>query len=368
MKLNLSYNKRIIALHILIWGFILILPLFLLKPSGVENNNFTIRLYYNIFLYAIIFYVSYLWIIPGYFFKKKKDIYFITTGCLIILSCFIMWFINDILFPPEIMNMNEKGLKDYGAIIRQLPLPPQMKIISVFNNFFTSVLFCGLALVSRILYKNSNDEKEKNKITETENTNLDYELSLLKNKINPHFFFNVLNNIYVLVDIDIEEAQRMIIQLSKTMRYLLYEPGEKEAELKEEITFYKDYIGLMKLRLTDNVKLEISLPEKDNGLHLPPLLFMAFIENVFKFGISSKESSFIIIKMEIEGSKIFFTTRNKLFPNTNIDRNEECHGIKDTKRRLNFLFPNQFTLKTEKIKNEYVVELEIETGKKDSNA
>jgi len=279
-----------------------------------------------------------------------------------------MWFIIGILFPPEIMNLSEKGLRDSGAAIRQLPPPPHMELITVFNNFFTSVLFCGLALVSRILYKNSSDEKKKNKITETENSNLDYELSLLKNKINPHFFFNVLNNIYVLVDIDTEEAQRMIIQLSKTMRYLLYEPGEKEAELKEEITFYKNYIELMKLRLTDNVKLDISLPEKDYGLYVPPLLFIAFIENVFKFGISAKEVSFIIIKMKIEGSKIFFTTRNKLFPNTNIDRNEECHGISNTKKRLNFLFPNQFSLKTEIIKNEYIVELEIETSKKDSNA
>jgi len=368
MKLKLSYDKRIIALHILIWFFILIIPLFLLNPSGIENNNFTIRLYYNIFLYAIIYYISYLWIIPRYFFRKKKIIYFLATGFIIIVSCFIMWFINGVLFRPEIMNLAEKGFRNSDGLMKQLPPPPQIEILHLFNNFFTSVLFCGLALVSGILYKKGKDEKEKNERTETENSNLDYELTLLKNKVNPHFFFNVLNNIYVLIDIDKEEAQSMIIQLSKTMRYLLYEPGEKEAELKDDIDFYKNYINLMKLRINDNVKLEISFPEDTQELHVPPLLFLAFIENTFKFGISSKEDSFIVINMIIKGSKIFFTTKNKLFPNINIDRNKEGHGINDTKKRLNFLFPNQFILKAEKNENEYIVELEIEMNKKNLQA
>jgi len=369
MKLNLSYNKRIIALHILIWFFILIIPLFLLKPSGVESNNFTLRLYSNIFLYAIIYYISYLWIIPRYFFRKKKDVYFISTGVIIIVSCFIMFFINGFLFRPEIMNLVEKGYRDSDSLMKQLPPPPpQMGMVHFFNNFFTSVLFCGLALVSGILYKKGKEEKEKNERTETENSNLDYELTLLKNKVNPHFFFNVLNNIYVLIDIDKEEAQSMIIQLSKTMRYLLYEPGEKQSDLKDEIDFYINYINLMKLRITDNVKLEVSFPEDVQGLHVPPLLFLAFIENTFKFGISSKEDSFIVINMIIKGSKILFTTRNKLFPNINIDRNKEGHGINDTKKRLNFLFPNQYTLKTGKNKDEYIVELEIEMNKKNLQA
>ncbi|MBK5203523.1 MAG: hypothetical protein JJE45_07385 [Prolixibacteraceae bacterium] len=124
----------------------------------------------------------------------------------------------------------------------------------------------------------------------------------------------------------------------------------------------------MKLRLNDNVKLEVSFPEDVQGLHIPPLLFLAFIENTFKFGISGKEFSFIVINMIIKGSKILFTTRNKLFPNINIDRDKEGHGINDTKKRLNFLFPNQFTLKTGKNKNEYIVELEIEINKKNPEA
>jgi len=368
MKYKLSYNKRIIAKHILIWLFILIIPLFLFDTSETGNIFFNLKIYYNIFLYAIIYYLSYLWIIPRYFFKKGKDIYLITTGILIITSCFIMWFINDFLFHPEIMNITEEGVHNSGGMPMKFPPPPRIEILHIFNYFFTSVMLCGLALVSGIIYKDIKTDKTVNKKIETENANLDYELTLLKNKVNPHFFFNVLNNIYVLIDIDKEEAQSMIIQLSKTMRYFLYEPGEKEAELKEEITFYKNYIDLMKLRLNDNVKLDISLPEEDQELHVPPLLFMAFIENAFKFGISAKEVSFITIKMRIEGSKILFTTRNKLFPNTNIDRNKECHGIINTRKRLDFLFPNQFTLKTEKVGNEYIVELEIETSKKDLNA
>jgi len=370
MKYNPSYNRRVIVRHILIWLFILIIPIFLLDTSETGNILFNLKIYYNIFLYAIIYYLCYLWIIPRYFFRKGKDIYFIITGILIITSCFIMWFINDFLFHPEIMNLTKEGLHNSGGMMTmQLPPPPPgIEILHIFNYFFTSVMLCGLALVSGIINKDIKKDKKNNEKIETENANLDYELTLLKNKVNPHFFFNVLNNIYVLIDIEKEEAQSMIIQLSKTMRYLLYEPGEKQSELKEEIAFYNNYINLMKLRIDANVKLEVSFPEDDHGLQIPPLLFLAFIENTFKFGISSKESSFIVINMIIKGSKIFFTTRNKLFSNTNIDRNKEGHGINDTKKRLNFLFPNQFTLKTGKNKDEYIVELEIEMNKKNLQA
>jgi len=362
MKLKLSYDKRIIILHILIWIFILIIPIYFINTSEIILNPHTIRIYSNIFLFALIFYINYLWIVPHYFFKKNKENYFLTTGCFIIISSFLMWFVNDFLFHPEIINFQgaESELGNPMGIREQLPPPP---FIIIIHNLLTSTLFCGLALVSGILYKNSKEAKKENKKIESENANLDYELTLLKNKVNPHFFFNVLNNIYVLIDINKEEAQSMIIQLSKTMRYLLYEPGEKQSELKDEIAFYKNYINLMKLRIDENVKLEVSFPEDDHGLHVPPLLFLAFIENTFKFGISSKESSFIVIKMIIKGSKILFTTRNKLFPNINIDRNKEGHGINDTKKRLNFLFPDQFTLNTGKNKNEYIVELEIDINK-----
>ena len=117
-----------------------------------------------------------------------------------------------------------------------------------------------------------------------EKENLNQQLEYLKYQINPHFFMNTLNNIHALVDIDPEKAKTTIVELSKMMRYLLYEGNNSLIPLHREVEFLRNYITLMKLRYTDKVKIDTDIPVSLPDRRLPPLLLITFVENAFKHG------------------------------------------------------------------------------------
>lgn len=104
---------------------------------------------------------------------------------------------------------------------------------------------------------------------------------------------NTLNNIHALVDMDAGKAKRTIVELSKLMRYVLYEASNRTILLSREIQFLDNYIALMKLRYTGRVRIECCMPDEVPEVQIPPLLFISFVENAFKHGVSYQEESFI---------------------------------------------------------------------------
>jgi LytS/YehU family sensor histidine kinase len=221
------------------------------------------------------------------------------------------------------------------------------------------VLLSGFAVGLGVMEKLKENEKKQK---ELEKEKLNSELAFLKNQVSPHFFFNTLNNIYSLIEINKTDAQDAVMKLSRLMRYLLYESEHGETQLSNEINFMNHYIDLMRLRLSPKVNISIEMPEKDDNLKIPPLLFIPFIENAFKHGISYREKSFVNIKMEIHENKIRFNCNNSLAqPTTN--RLEEKHsgiGLDNVKKRLELLFPERHNLKISKTESEFSVILEID--------
>lgn len=114
---------------------------------------------------------------------------------------------------------------------------------------------------------------------------------------------NTLNNIHALVDIDPEKAKDTILELSKMMRFVLYEGDKKGVPITREFDFIRNYVTLMKLRYTDKVEVKVELPAEVPDYELPPLMLITFIENAFKHGISYQHASFIHVKAGIEGTK-----------------------------------------------------------------
>jgi LytS/YehU family sensor histidine kinase len=121
---------------------------------------------------------------------------------------------------------------------------------------------------------------------------------------------NTLNNIHALIDINAEEAKSAVIRLSKMMRYLLPESDTKESTLAQEVEFIGSYIRLMKLRLSERVKITVDLPERLPDKPVHPFLFIPFVENAFKYGISYKETSFIHVSMVAGDNRLLFTVKN----------------------------------------------------------
>ena len=209
-----------------------------------------------------------------------------------------------------------------------------LKIIQE-EEFSTAIDFapCKCILVS-------NDEEA---LKELEHQHLQSELQYLKYQINPHFFMNTLNNIHALVDIDTGKAKSTIVELSKLMRYVLYEASNKTILLSREVQFLENYVTLMSLRYPEKVSIEKNFPLEVPEVQIPPLLFISFVENAFKHGVSYRKESFVHVVMQLEeGNRLAFRCTNS----TGTSSNEQHHGIglENIRKRLRLLFGNDYTL------------------------
>jgi len=360
IKKNFSSFFRLpIALHIIAWLIIMILPRYLIYTYGDGNQEFLNHHYITLAFFGILFYLNYLWLVPIFFFKGRKTTYFLLAVTLLVLVCFGIWYVNEyLLFDKEKFREISQMLKDLDG--NKEFLKPPLRQFKIIDNFYTSILILGFSLGLKLLEKVSLDEKKRK---ELEKEKLNSELAFLKNQINPHFFFNTLNNIYALIISDQEKAQNSVLELSKLMRYLLYESEKGETKLIDEITFMNHYIDLMKLRLNQKVILSVKLPEPPPDINIPALLFIPFIENAFKHGVSYRNPSFIEIRMDANNKIIQFNIRNSKV-NNKVNKEYSGIGLDNVKKRLNLLFPNRYNLEIRENEDEFAVELLLNLDEK----
>jgi len=218
------------------------------------------------------------------------------------------------------------------------PLPGLMWMPSIFR-FLIAILMIGFNIAIKFLFKSMRDEEA---MKELERRKLQSELEYLKYQINPHFFMNTLNNIHALVDINKAQAKKAIVELSKMMRYVLYEANNKTIPLSREVLFLNNYIELMKLRYIEKVNVKVSMPEDFPDVEIPPLLYISFIENAFKHGVSYRSDSLIYVAMQVEDGSLVFTCSN-----SNNGKSEEQHrgiGLDNIQKRLKLLYGDKYTL------------------------
>jgi len=239
-----------------------------------------------------------------------------------------------------------------GKVLRHNPPP----IIGEHDIVATVILFLmfGMNIGIKLYFRTRDDQK---KLVELEKQNLEQQLEYLKYQINPHFFMNTLNNIHALVDIDAEKAKSTILELSKMMRFILYEGNKNGVTLTREFEFIRNYIALMRLRYTDKVNINIDLPTLIPDKQIPPLMLITFIENAFKHGISYQHESFISVKVVIKGSNLLFTCRNSKADKPNEEKGGV--GLTNVKQRLDLLFGDNYTLDMQDEPDIYNVQLII---------
>ena len=222
--------------------------------------------------------------------------------------------------------------------------------------FFGGLLLMGMNLGVKLYFRSQEATKA---ITQIEKHALERQLQYLKYQVNPHFFMNTLNNIHALVDIDPERAKTSIVELSKLMRYVLYEGNNKLTSLSREVQFLRNYVQLMSMRYTGNVSISLDVPEVLPDSMLPPLLLVIFVENAFKHGISYRTKSFVEINLQPHGDRLLFSCRNSR-PEIKHDENMKGGvGLSNVRRRLDLLFPGNYTLDIKEQKDTYTVHLDI---------
>ena len=205
------------------------------------------------------------------------------------------------------------------------------------------------------------------RLAELERQNLEQQLECLRYQINPHFFMNTLNNIHALVDIDPEKSKDTIRELSRMMRYVLYEGNKKGVPLSRELDFIRHYVKLMGLRYTDKVRISMDLPQDVLDRQIPPLVLITFIENAFKHGITYQHESFVEVKVSLENDRLLFLCRNSKIGNSNLygiekdvlNENRGGVGLANVRKRLDLLYNQDYSLRIDDGTDVYTVNLNI---------
>ena len=342
-------NKTITVIsHMLVWLTLLCLP-YLLSYGDEQNINRVVAHFWIPLLFSsIIFYINYFVFVDRFFFPKKTLQFIITNTLMIIFFLVLKEYTEDHFF---------KELSQKRLAITNRTEPPFKMAIYIQLLSYLAPLFFAVALKSTKRWTKTEAERK-----EAANFKLKSELQHLHYQLQPHFFFNSLNNIYSLVDISPDQAKSSIHSLSKLMRYMLYETNVESIPLTKEIDFLKKYIDLMKLRVSDKTEVSYNFPEEETGIKIAPLLFISLIENAFKHGVSASKESHIKISMTSDEKTVLFTIENDNFPKKTDDKSGSGIGLQNLEKRLELLYPNKHSFNTSVKDNRFLVHLEIETA------
>ncbi|MEH6759628.1 MAG: histidine kinase [Maribacter arcticus] len=184
------------------------------------------------------------------------------------------------------------------------------------------------------------------------------EIMHLQSQVNPHFFFNMLNNIYGLVDKDTEKTKKLILKLSELMRYSIYEGERTTVTLEEEVNYIQNFLDLHKIRYHKPIDIQFKTDIQVNS-DIMPLLLIILVENAFKHGVENlRENAYVHIKLKADSKKMIFEIENnfdvKEFPE------KEGIGLKNLKQRLYLVYPKKHTLTTTSTNSIYKAKLELQ--------
>jgi len=284
--------------------------------------------------------------IPRYLFKGRYLTYLFSLVVAITLTYLVVKLINNTYFEPyRIVHR-----KVFSSLFREILAATNILTVLVFSS--TSIkLFQQWA-------------RDTERINELEKNSMQLELKELKNQINPHFLFNMLNNVNVLVKKNPDKASMTILKLSDFLRYQLYDNNQDSVLLSSEIQFLKDFMELEKIR-RDEFTFDLLIENKSSNedlvsqLVLPPNLFITFIENAIKHSVDLDNPSEVKILFQIFDNQLIFISSNTK-PEEPIEITQKGGlGLVNVKRRLELLYDKDFSLKIEDTNRNYTATLTL---------
>ena len=326
--------------HILFWIFIFS---FYTIPR-IAAYGFTIEAFVNIIyipldIIAVYFVIEFL--IPRFVFKKRNLIVFvILTASVIALNIFISQMLL-IYIQPRL-----------GFWVVRKPF-----IYELFNWLVNSFMIFGTASALKLF---SYSHKFQLLKSELEKRSIRSELGVLRSQVNPHFLFNVLNNIDSLIYEDKDKASNAIFLLSKIMRYMLKESNQEKAQLKNEVDYINNYIELARLSFEDPEFLEFNFAGDLNGKQIPPLLFIPVIENTIKHCNKQAKSPGIVIDFKVFDKHIELNTTNYVKRNDfKLPDSGSGNGMKNVEKRLKLLFNDNYQFEVKNNMDKFEVYLKV---------
>jgi len=225
------------------------------------------------------------------------------------------------------------------------------------SEFFPRGLFSAILIgVIRHFY---NYQKLKQDAQQLRIEKQEAELNYLRSQTNPHFLFNTLNNIYSLAKDKSDLAPKSIMQLSKLLRYMLYETNADHIAIEQEIKIINDYIDLEKLRYDDSLKVDFHYEVEDMKQDIQPLLLIPLVENAFKHGVSeTRNQPFVNIQLNIKDKQLDFKVRNSKENKPQEVSEKETIGLPNLQRQLELIYKD-FQLSSEITEKEFLTFLKI---------
>ena len=287
-------------------------------------------------LLAMLIYVNAFLLIPKLLDKKKIVLYLISVLFLVILNTWL----------------KALSKQHYDAIVWPKDLMPLQDYFkwNLFDSFW-SILISTLLLFS--LRWSRQNERVKN----IELAQLHSELKYLRAQLNPHFLFNGLNTIYGSIDIENTQARDILVQFSDLLRYNLYEADVDRVPLEKEAVYLKNYVALQRARSDANLQIELNIDLVDQTVMIAPLIFVAFVENAFKYSTrDDRQANSVSVSLRQTDSQLQFDCQNS-YEITEPGR--EGIGLANVKRRLELLYPGRYRLDIQQTNGFYAVHLTL---------
>lgn len=288
-----------------------------------------------LFLIAPPVYLNIYWLIPKFLVPKKYLLFTLFSAILILVWGWVMGYGEPWMDEHFFQMKNQNPSLDTGI---------------------AGMIF--ILLISTLLHLSYRWYMQSSKIKQIENDRLQLELSVLKNQINPHFFFNTLNNLYALSLEQSKQTPSVILKLSEMMRYTIYECKAPKVPITSEVSYLENFIALQKMRQHKRGIVTFQKNVKDFDVQIAPMILIVFLENAYKHGFDLMEKdAFINLQLEVTKTTLLFTIENNFIETT--ENKQIGIGLENVKRRLALTYPSNHSLHITNSNGMFKVQLKL---------
>ena len=340
------HRNRVLLLHLSFWcvylSFNLYQITFFQRSRGIEWGQLIASTIVQLVFTMLIAYLNYFYTWPRFLISKN-----------------IWRYIAEFSIPFALLitarvHVHRYIVDGYGYTHQNNFFYSSFFIVQIVAITLFIVLFVGMLRFAVDWFEFEARKKE------VENQRLTAELNFLKAQINPHFLFNTLNNLYYLAYTKSENTTEVIAKLSQMMRYMIYDSNHPRVLLSKEIEYMQSYISLERLRLNNQIPIDFTIEGNTENVWIAPLIFITFLENAFKHGVSNNNpKAWIKINIRLEGYECTYIVENSKAPATPNSSEKSGIGLQNVQRRLELSYPNQYAIKIEDKQDVYFVQLNL---------
>lgn len=329
-----SFNAIVVLIHVIYWLPTIVQVFYVYSFPHPNNMNFLYKALVVGAVAAIFcFYISYLLLFPAFLYKKKIAPFVIYTIATVLYAIIFSFFV---LFHRKLTH------SDWTVFVTNVA------IRSIYSCIAACFLKGFITWYTEIRYKEQLEKK-----------NLETSFALLKAQTNPHFLFNTLNNIDVLIEKEPATASVYLKKLSDILRFTLYETPSEQIALSDELKYIEQYIDLQRIRTANPDFVKFEVQGDAAGISIAPMLFIPFIENSFKHCTNKKLNNAIQITIAVQRQSIIFSCSNVYAAQSIHPQQNSGLGLQLIQTRLDMLYPDAYQLDVDHTADRFNVNLSI---------